>query len=62
MIALGLNSIVFERVLAEAVERDRAQEAGRNDPVGVDVVPAQHARASFEAVDRSHSSPRTSTT
>src|SRR5690606_37271456 len=37
---LQLQTVVFERVLAEAGEGDGLEEAGRDDAIGVDVVAA----------------------
>ena len=55
MPARFLRAVVLEGVLAEAVEGHAAQEARRDDPIGVDVVAAQHAAAARDALDvRSH--------
>jgi hypothetical protein len=45
VVALRLLAVVLERVLAEALERHRAQVACGDDAVGVDVVAAQRAGA-----------------
>ena len=59
-------AIVLEEVLLEAVERDRLQEARRDDAIRVDVVAAQRERPAGDLADllngASPSSPRTSTT
>ncbi len=38
------SSLVGEEVRLEAIEGDRLEESRGNDPVGVDVVPAQDQR------------------
>ena len=48
------RAIVFEQVLLEAFECDRAQEPRRHDAVGVEIVAAQRKRAAGDDVDGSH--------
>ena len=43
--------VVLEDVITEALERDGLQVAGRDDPIGIDVVTAQRNGGPFDLVD-----------
>ena len=50
--SLELDPVVGKHLLAKAFKGDALEEAGRDDPVGVDVIAAQHQGAAFDLGDR----------
>ncbi len=47
-LAFGVVTPVKEKLIAEAVLRNRLQESGGNDLVGIDVVDGERDQAAFE--------------
>ena len=50
--AAQLGAIVGEHLLAQSIEGHALEKAGRNDPIGVDVVAAQHQGRAHDAINR----------
>ena len=50
--AAQLSTVVGEHLLAQSIEGHALEKAGWNDPIGVDVVAAQHHGAATDATDR----------